>query len=73
MLAHPDDPNPALTDAKMKALRAFTSKHRPTICECTVRALDLGRNPANAASKVLMIELRERPGATKTELLYGLY
>ena len=65
-----NDTNPTLTDAKMKALRAFTSKHRPTICECAVRAFDLGRKPNNAESNVFFITLRERPGATKTELLY---
>ena len=64
--------NPALgfVDDKLKALRAFTGKHRPTLCECGVRALDLGRNPSNAETKFFLVRVRERAGAKKVELSY---
>ena len=59
-----------LYEAKLKTLRAFTSKHRPTLCECGVRALELGINMQNAETEFFLVCVRERRGATKPELAY---
>jgi len=59
-----------VVEHKMKTLRTFTSKHRPTLCQCGVRALDLGRNPQNAEIKFLRIHVRQRPDPQPAHLLY---
>lgn len=59
-----------MVEYKLKTLRAFTSKHRPTLGECGVRALDLGRNPRNAQEKFLKINVRQRPGMQLADVLY---
>ena len=40
------------------------------LCECGVRALELGRNALNAETEFFLVCVRERPGATKPELAY---
>ena len=55
---------------KQEAFRAFTSKHRPALCEAGVRALDLGRAPQNAEHKFLRIKVRQRQGSQLAHLLY---
>lgn len=60
----------SLVDAKLKALRAFTSKHRPTLCECGIRALELGISLANCEHEFLLVRVRERPGWKKAELSF---
>ncbi|GJE89436.1 zinc finger MYND domain-containing protein [Phanerochaete sordida] len=59
-----------LVEYKQKTLRAFTSKHRPALCEAGTRALDLGRSPRNAEHHFLRIRVRQRPGAQLAHLLY---
>ncbi|TFK63417.1 hypothetical protein BDN72DRAFT_322928 [Pluteus cervinus] len=60
--------NPSNAD-KLKKLRAFTNKHRPTLSEAGIQALEVGINPENAMNKVLLITLRGRQ-ATRAELSY---
>ena len=48
---------------KQQQLREFTGKHRPTLCEAGVRALDLGRNSVNAERSFLLVEVHSRPSA----------
>lgn len=63
-------PELAVFDGKLKALRAFTGKHRPTLCECGVRALELGANIGNAEDKFLVVRVRTRAGAQRAELSF---
>ncbi|KAJ6509861.1 hypothetical protein DFH09DRAFT_1198592, partial [Mycena vulgaris] len=44
----------------LKGLRSFTSKHRPTIAEGGVRALNVLADPSRAERDVLLIALRPR-------------
>lgn len=53
-----------------KLLRAFTSKHRPTLCQCAYLALILDRFPENADDMIFLVQVRKRPGANRTELAY---
>ncbi|KAJ7512145.1 hypothetical protein B0H11DRAFT_1699310 [Mycena galericulata] len=46
----------------LKNLRAFTSKHRPTVAEAGIRAFNVLADPARAERDLLMILLRPRPG-----------
>ncbi|KZT12829.1 uncharacterized protein LAESUDRAFT_17982 [Laetiporus sulphureus 93-53] len=52
---------------RLKVLRDFTQKHRPTISEAGLRALDLCVDRTRADRDVLIIYLRPRPGATRIE------
>lgn len=61
---------PGPLEAEKKMLRAFTSKHRPTLAECGVIALELGTNIDNADTKCFMVCVRKRRGARKSELAY---
>jgi len=48
-------------------LRAFTSKHRPTIAEAAIRALEVCVDPSRAFRDVVIIFLQSRSGPTRTE------
>jgi len=48
-------------------LRAFTSKHRPTLAEAGCRALDVGVDAGNATRNVLVVFLQHRPEHKRTE------
>ncbi|KAF8202741.1 hypothetical protein K438DRAFT_1758055 [Mycena galopus ATCC 62051] len=58
---------PATTAATLKALRAFTSKHRPTVAEAGVRALGVFADPSRAERDVLLILLRPRLDSPRIE------
>ena len=51
-------------------LRAFASKHRPTLSEAGLRALQLGQDPDNADRSFLLVELKPRPCAARPEQAY---
>lgn len=51
----------------LKNLRAFTSKHRPTIAEASLRALEVCVDPSRAFRDVVVIFLESRSGSTRTE------
>ncbi|KAI0076493.1 hypothetical protein K474DRAFT_1662849 [Panus rudis PR-1116 ss-1] len=53
-------------------LRAFTSKHRPTIAQAGVRALELYKDINRARTHILRIDLRSRPGSRRPETLFYL-
>ena len=53
-----------------KALRDFTSKHRPTINETAVRALNVFEDPSRAERDLLMIKLRPRLYSTRTQTAF---
>ncbi|KAJ7923714.1 hypothetical protein B0H13DRAFT_1602357, partial [Mycena leptocephala] len=53
-----------------KALRDFTSKHRPTINETAVRALNVFEDPSRAERDLLMIRLRPRLDSTRTQTAF---
>lgn len=54
----------------LQLLRAFTSKHRPTIAEAGVRSLDLYSDPSRAKNYILMVFLRSRPESKRTETAF---
>ena len=54
----------------MKDLRAFTSKHRPTISEAASTALGVARDPKRAQEYVFVIFLRPRPTSTHVETAF---
>lgn len=51
----------------MKDLRAFTSKHRPTVAEAGIRALNVLADPSRAEHDIVMITLRRRPASKRIE------
>jgi hypothetical protein len=51
----------------VKDIRAFTSKHRPTIAEASLRALQVCVDPSRAFRDVFIIYIQTRPGSTRTE------
>ena len=51
----------------LQILRAYTAKHRPTLCEAGIRALQLKSKPANAQDSFLVVELQRRRGAKRAE------
>ncbi|KAJ7851421.1 hypothetical protein B0H14DRAFT_3866343 [Mycena olivaceomarginata] len=53
-----------------KALRDFTSKHRPTINETAIRALNVFEDPSCAERDLLMIKLRPRLYSTRTQTAF---
>ncbi|KAI0669543.1 hypothetical protein C8Q78DRAFT_184740 [Trametes maxima] len=54
----------------MKDLRAFTSKHRPTISSAARTALGCVENPKRAQEYVFVIFLRPRPSSSHIETAY---
>lgn len=54
----------------LKNVRAFTSKHRPTIAEASIRALEVCVDPARAFQNVLLIFLSTRSGSSRTETMF---
>ena len=52
-----------------KALREFTSKHRPTLCAAGQRALEIAKDPSAARDKLLLVMVASRPAA-RTELKF---
>ncbi|KAI0752798.1 hypothetical protein C8Q80DRAFT_1267287 [Daedaleopsis nitida] len=54
----------------MKDLRAFTSKHRPTISEAAATALGVAEDPKRAQEFVFVIFLRPRPASTHVETAF---
>jgi hypothetical protein len=53
-----------------KTLRDFTSKHRPTINETAVRALNVFEDPSRAGRDLLMLRLRPRLDSTRTQTAF---
>ena len=53
-----------------RLLRAFTSKHRPSIADAGVRALNLHADPKRAKDFALVIFLRSREGSRRTETAF---
>lgn len=62
--AHSSDDGQA---ERLKILRDFTQKHRPTIAEAGLRALELCVDASRAERDVLAIYLKARPKATRVE------
>lgn len=54
----------------IKTLRGFTAKHRPTIAEAGIRALNVLADPARAERDILMIHLRPRRDSTRVETAF---
>ncbi|KAJ7731263.1 hypothetical protein B0H16DRAFT_1893416 [Mycena metata] len=54
----------------LKTLRSFTSKHRPTIAEGGIRALNVIADPARAERDLLLITVRPRADSTRAETAY---
>lgn len=63
--------NPELASALDK-LRLFTSKHRPTIAEYGIRALDLVVDPTRCLRDVLLLTVAYRAEARRPELSFYL-
>lgn len=61
---------PSINPNSVRLLRAFTSKHRPSIAEAGVRALNLHADPKRAKDFVLVVFLRLREGSRRTETAY---
>jgi hypothetical protein len=57
------------TDA-LKTLRGFTSKHRPTIAEGGIRAINVLEDPSRAERELLLILVRSRPDSNRLETAY---
>ncbi|KAJ7101960.1 hypothetical protein C8R44DRAFT_988280 [Mycena epipterygia] len=54
----------------IKTLRGFTAKHRPTIAEAGIRALNVLVDPARAERDILMIYLRPRRDSKRVETAF---
>ncbi|KAJ7731241.1 hypothetical protein B0H16DRAFT_1427548 [Mycena metata] len=61
---------PAQRMDALKALRTFTSKHRPTIAEGGLRALNVFADPARAERDILLIAVRPRADSIRPETAY---
>lgn len=57
-------------DERWKNLRAFTSKHRPTLAECGVRALDLMVDPSRAFRDTLSVFVHPRPNTSQAATFF---
>lgn len=55
---------------RLKILRDFTQKHRPSISEAGPRALDLATDPTRCKRYMLVIDVLPRPGSTRVETLF---
>ncbi|PPQ91624.1 hypothetical protein CVT25_012805 [Psilocybe cyanescens] len=53
-----------------KALRAFCSKHRPSIAEYGIRALDLPLDPTRSLREVVLIKVKSVPNAKRAEMSF---
>ena len=51
-------------------IRAFTSKHRPTIAEASIRALEVCVDPSRAFRDLVLIFLSTRSGSSRTETMF---
>lgn len=63
------DPHGARS-ATLKALRAFCSKHRPSIAEYGIRALDLPLDPTRSLREVVVIDVVAVPDAKGPETAF---
>ncbi|OCH84049.1 hypothetical protein OBBRIDRAFT_453754 [Obba rivulosa] len=57
---------------RLRLLRAFTTKHRPSISEAVVRALDLCADVSRAQRDMLVLYLTARPAPVRTEKAFQL-
>lgn len=53
-----------------RLLHKFVEKHRPTILNTSYRALEIEKHPEHAMQDVLFVQVRRRPGQTRTETAY---
>ncbi|KAH9846497.1 hypothetical protein C2E23DRAFT_575533 [Lenzites betulinus] len=60
-------PTVGIEPKPMKDVRAFTSKHRPSISKAAAAALDVANAPQNAQQSVFAVFLRPRPSSSRTE------
>ncbi|OBZ69681.1 hypothetical protein A0H81_10193 [Grifola frondosa] len=56
--------------APLKDLRAFTSKHRPSLAEAGIRALDACADPSRTKKFLLVVFLRSRPDSRRIETMF---
>ncbi|KAI0629515.1 hypothetical protein C8Q77DRAFT_291674 [Trametes polyzona] len=63
-------PSGGIEPKPMKDLRAFTSKHRPSISSAAQAALGVSEKPQRAQENVFVIFLRPRPSSSRTETLF---
>ncbi|KAJ7259144.1 hypothetical protein B0H12DRAFT_1182297 [Mycena haematopus] len=61
---------PATSLDTLKTMRAFTAKHRPTIAEAGVRALEVFADPSRAERDLLLILLRPRLDSPRVETTF---
>ncbi|KAF7375399.1 hypothetical protein MSAN_00427500 [Mycena sanguinolenta] len=54
----------------LKALRAFTGKHRPTLSEAGIRALGVTTDPSRAERDVLLVLVRPRLDSPRVETTF---
>ncbi|OBZ69682.1 hypothetical protein A0H81_10192 [Grifola frondosa] len=54
----------------LKALRGFTSKHRPTLAQAGMHALDACADPTRAQNYVFVVYLRRRADSRRAETAY---
>ncbi|KDQ49547.1 hypothetical protein JAAARDRAFT_42780 [Jaapia argillacea MUCL 33604] len=59
--------NSSVAYSDIKLLRAFTSKHRPSLAEYGIRALDLVSDPTRCLRDVLLVNLANRPESGRSE------
>lgn len=64
------DSMPAEKTDALKTLRGFTSKHRPTIAEGGIRAINVLEDPSRAERELLLILVRSRPDSNRLETAY---
>lgn len=58
---------------RMKQLRAFTTKHRPTLVQLGRLALDLHEHPENWLKYVLLVQVRARHDSKKAETAFHVH
>ncbi|KAF5325095.1 hypothetical protein D9619_010010 [Psilocybe cf. subviscida] len=58
---------------RMKQLRAFTTKHRPTLVQLGRLALDLYKHPENWLKYVLIVRVRVRHDSKKAETAFHVH
>ncbi|KAH9476565.1 hypothetical protein JR316_0010605 [Psilocybe cubensis] len=51
----------------LKSLRAFCSKHRPSLAEYGIRSMDLSLDPTRSLRDVVLIKVKSVPNARRAE------
>ncbi|KAI0690786.1 hypothetical protein C8T65DRAFT_699913 [Cerioporus squamosus] len=67
-----DEAHPESFDI-MKALRAFSSKHGPSLADAAYAAMDIFEHPEHAQDRLMVVVVRPRPHSKRPETAFYCY